>query len=48
MYGDDDADSLCPTIGAAHARVVSLKGGHHFGGDYAHVADLLVKQAGLR
>ena len=47
MYGDDDADSLCPTIGARHARVVPLKGGHHFGGDYAHVADLLVKQAGL-
>jgi type IV secretory pathway VirJ component len=47
LYGDDDSDSLCPTIGANHARVVSLRGGHHFGGDYAHVADLLVKQAGL-
>ncbi len=47
MYGSDDADSLCPTIGAEHARVVPLSGGHHFGGDYEHVADLLVKQAGL-
>ena len=47
MYGSDDADSLCPTIGAAHSRVVPLSGGHHFGGDYEHVADLLIKQAGL-
>lgn len=48
LYGDDDDDSLCPTIGAAHARVVSLRGGHHFGGDYQRVADLLLKEAGLR
>jgi type IV secretory pathway VirJ component len=48
MYGSDDADSLCPTIGAAHSRVVPLSGGHHFGGDYEHVADLLIKQAGIR
>ena len=47
IYGDDDDESLCPTIGAAHARVVTLKGGHHFGGDYQSVADLLIKQAGL-
>lgn len=47
VYGDDDEDSLCPTIGAEHARVISLRGGHHFGGDYQHLADLLVKQAGL-
>src|SRR4030095_7958134 len=47
LYGDDDDESLCPTIGAEHARVVSLRGGHHFGGNYAHVADLLVKEAGL-
>jgi type IV secretory pathway VirJ component len=47
LYGDDDDESLCPTIGRTHARVVPLRGGHHFGGDYQHVADLLVKQAGL-
>jgi type IV secretory pathway VirJ component len=48
MYGSDDRDSLCPTIGAAHARVVPLSGGHHFGGDYRHLADLLIRQAGIR
>ena len=44
LYGDDDEESLCPTIGADHARVIPLRGGHHFGGNYAHVADLLVKE----
>jgi type IV secretory pathway VirJ component len=47
MYGSDDRDSLCPTIGTEHARIVSLSGGHHFGGEYQHVADLLLQQAGL-
>jgi type IV secretory pathway VirJ component len=47
LYGSDDSDSLCPTIGAEHARVVPLSGGHHFGGEYQHVADLLLKQAGI-
>lgn len=47
LYGSDDSESLCPSIGAEHARVISLSGGHHFGGDYAHVADLLLKEAGI-
>jgi type IV secretory pathway VirJ component len=48
LYGDDDDESLCPTIGATHARVVELRGGHHFGGDYHHVAELILDQAGER
>jgi type IV secretory pathway VirJ component len=47
MYGSDDSDSLCPTIGTEHARIVPLSGGHHFGGEYQHVADLLLQQAGI-
>lgn len=45
LYGDDDDESLCPTIGATHARVLPLRGGHHFGGDYHHVAELILEQA---
>jgi type IV secretory pathway VirJ component len=45
LYGDDDDESLCPTIGAAHARVLELRGGHHFGGDYHQVAELILEQA---
>ncbi len=45
LYGADDDDSLCPTIGAQHARVVNLAGGHHFGGDYKKLAELILNQA---
>jgi type IV secretory pathway VirJ component len=44
LYGDDDGESLCPIIGSTHARVLSLRGGHHFGGDYHHVAELILEQ----
>ncbi len=45
LYGDDDDESLCPTIGATHARVFELQGGHHFGGDYHSVAELILAQS---
>jgi type IV secretory pathway VirJ component len=45
LYGEDDDESLCPEIGATHARVVNLSGGHHFGGDYAKLAELIVSQS---
>jgi type IV secretory pathway VirJ component len=44
LYGDDDDESLCPTIGPTHARVIELKGGHHFGGDYHSIAQLILTQ----
>lgn len=45
LYGDDDDESLCPTIGATHARVLELRGGHHFGGDYHSIAELILSQS---
>lgn len=45
LYGADDDESLCPTIGTAHARVVNLAGGHHFGGDYRKLAELIISQS---
>src|SRR5262249_40440659 len=45
LYGADDDESLCPTIGATHSRVINLAGGHHFGGDYRKLADLILNQA---
>jgi type IV secretory pathway VirJ component len=45
LYGDDDDDSLCPAIGTQHARVMNLSGGHHFGGDYKKLAELILAQA---
>src|SRR5215469_9914066 len=45
VYGDDDADSICPKVSPANARVVQLSGGHHFGGDYDKLANLIVDSA---
>ncbi|HEY2256355.1 MAG TPA: AcvB/VirJ family lysyl-phosphatidylglycerol hydrolase [Variovorax sp.] len=39
FYGADERkDSLCPQLAAANARVVSIPGGHHLGGDYNALA----------
>jgi type IV secretory pathway VirJ component len=45
IYGEDDDESLCPTIGAEHAKVVNLSGGHHFGGNYRKLAELILSHA---
>lgn len=45
LFGADDDESLCPTIGTTHARVVNLAGGHHFGGDYHKLAELIISQS---
>jgi type IV secretory pathway VirJ component len=45
LYGADDDESLCPVIGATHARVINLAGGHHFGGDYRKLAELIIEQS---
>jgi type IV secretory pathway VirJ component len=38
IYGEDEADSLCPRLDPRKVTVVKLKGGHHFDGDYAALA----------
>jgi len=45
IYGKDDDDSICPELGHARVRVVELPGGHHFGGDYDALAQLILDQA---
>ena len=42
VYGDDDSDSICPKIGPQHARIIKLPGGHHFGGNYLPLAQVIV------
>lgn len=43
VYSDDDQSS-CSTATGAKLHAVSLPGGHHFGGDYEHVAALILEQ----
>jgi type IV secretory pathway VirJ component len=39
FYGEDETDALCRDIPAGLAKVVKLKGKHHFGGDYRPIVD---------
>ena len=46
IYGDDDAQSLCPQLeDVSRVRSVKLAGGHHFNGDYDAVAQAVVEAA---
>lgn len=44
LYGKGENDSLCPELPASHAQVIQLPGGHHFGGDYAGLARLILQR----
>jgi type IV secretory pathway VirJ component len=42
VYGDDDNESICPKVSARNARLIKLPGGHHFGGNYLPLAQLVI------
>lgn len=42
LYGSEDRDSLCPKLGTGMGKSVALPGGHHFDGDYAGLARLIM------
>jgi type IV secretory pathway VirJ component len=45
IYGADESDSLCPKLDPQKFIVVKLKGGHHFDGDYASLAQQILAAA---
>jgi type IV secretory pathway VirJ component len=45
VQGDRERDSLCPKLAPAHARVLVMKGDHHFGGEYQKLARMIVEAA---
>jgi type IV secretory pathway VirJ component len=45
IYGADESDSLCPKLDAKKFKIVELKGGHHFDGDYANLARQILAAA---
>ncbi len=47
FYGAEERDSLCTSLPASLATAVPLKGAHHFGGDYAGIADTILREANL-
>ena len=46
IYGQMETDSLCPLLGTGRVKVMELKGGHHFGGEYNTLIQAIVAQAG--
>ena len=47
VHGDEESDSLCPSLGAGVATDLVLKGAHHFGGSYKSIAEAILREAGL-
>jgi type IV secretory pathway VirJ component len=45
IYGEDEKDSLCPLLDASKIIVVKVKGGHHFDGNYAGLAQKIISAA---
>ena len=45
IYGQDESDSLCPKLDPKKIDVVKVKGGHHFDGDYAGLAKVILGTA---
>jgi type IV secretory pathway VirJ component len=43
IYGDEEKHSACQSLDMPNARVIEMKGGHHFGGDYARLAEIIVE-----
>jgi len=43
VWGDDDPDSLCRGLALPHVKVVTLHGSHHFDGDYAKLARIILE-----
>ncbi len=45
IYGEEEHDSLCPKLEPKRFKVVKLKGGHHFDGNYAELANEILSAA---
>ncbi len=48
LRGDDEADSACRLLHGAAVRTVTVPGGHHFGGDYERIADVILADLARR
>ena len=45
VRGADEADSACRALTGPHVREVELAGGHHFGGDYSRLVEVVLSAA---
>lgn len=47
FYGAEEDDSICPRLPKGSVSVVRAEGGHHLGGNYAEIAERILRAAGL-
>lgn len=47
VSGDKEKDSLCEDVDPSEVDVVTLRGGHHFSGDYEEVGGVIARWLGL-
>lgn len=45
IYGKEEKDSNCPSLDPKQVQLVKLPGGHHFDGDYAKLARIILEGA---
>jgi type IV secretory pathway VirJ component len=43
IWGDDDKDSLCRGLALPNVQVITLRGSHHFNGDYARLGRIILE-----
>jgi type IV secretory pathway VirJ component len=44
IYGKQETDSLCPHLHGDNFKKVALPGGHHFGGNYSQIAEIILDE----
>jgi type IV secretory pathway VirJ component len=44
FYGEEESHSLCKKLDVGLGKIISLRGGHHFGGDYEAIAGTILRE----
>lgn len=47
LYASEEKNSLCAGLHTSHVESVRLQGGHHFGGDYKAIAEVILRAVKL-
>ncbi len=44
LFGINEEDTLCRDTGLGNVKIIPLVDGHHFGGDYRRIAEIIIKE----
>jgi type IV secretory pathway VirJ component len=45
LYGKDETDTVCKELDQSNVKTIPLIGGHHFGGNYGSIANIILDEA---